>query len=479
MRPAAIRLVFLVAALAVPGLAHGQQRECDITAPGRTERTANQVILLHDPFTVLCEDGAQLRANSGQLNDVTRELFLTGDVYFEDADRNLRSDEATYNRVQGRLWARGNVVFVNTVERSTLRGPELEYFRETEERPVAQVLATGRPTLTLEPDPEQEDGEPLNVVADRMLILGDDDLSAFDSVVITRSDLRATSAEARYNSTTEDLELRQDARIQNEEYLLTGEVIQAKLAEGSLEHVHSRTDARLEGDDMNVAAPDLQLFFAADTLRRAVAVAREPQAGVQAVARSKDFELQADSIDATFVDQQIREAHAIGAARAETKDTTTTELAEPADSLAVPQMPAHSVLASDWVRGDTVIGYFEPVVAGPVDSIAPAEQGGDPATPQTGEPEVELRKLVAIGSAQSLYRMAAEGEAEGGSRNVNFLVGQRIELDLLDGELSVASVKGLERGIYLEASSEQTAPVPPPEPDDSPEPALSPLPGVG
>src|SRR5690606_20647045 len=149
------------------------------------------------------------------------------DVHFEDSDRALTADEATYYRSVGRLWARGNVVFVNRVEGSTLRGPELEYYRQTDERPLAQVLATRRPELTIEPDEQDPEGEPLVVVADRLLILGDDDLSAFDSVVITRTDMRATSAEARYNSTTEDLELRGDAVIVSDDYTLAGEVIQA------------------------------------------------------------------------------------------------------------------------------------------------------------------------------------------------------------------------------------------------------------
>src|SRR5690606_7892027 len=141
---------------------------------------------------------------------------------------------------------------------------------------------------------EDPEGEPLVVVADRLLILGDDDLSAFDSVVITRTDMRATSAEARYNSTTEDLELRGDAVIVSDDYTLAGEVIQSDLTDGSLEHVHARTRARVEGDDLFVEAPDLQLFFAADTLRRAVAVSpADLEERKQALARSESFQLTA------------------------------------------------------------------------------------------------------------------------------------------------------------------------------------------
>lgn len=438
------------------GSVHAQQRQCDINAPGRTENAGAQLIILHDPFTVLCDDGAELRATSGRLNQASRELHLVGNVFFEDADRRLTADEATYNSLAGRLWATGNVVFVNEAERSTLRGPELEYFRAGDERPVAEVLATRRPTITMEPAADSEDGEPLNLVADRVLILGEDDLSAFGSVVITRADLEATSEEAQYNSTSEDLELRQNARIRNDEYNLTGEVIQARMADGSLEHVHSRTDATLEGEEMFVSAPDLQLFFAADSLQRAVAVVPDSENRGRALARSRNFELQADSIDAAFTDQQIREVYAVGHARAETQDTTAVhaQVAAPADSASLPQgspgpdLPP--ILATDWVLGDTVIGYFEPVTpAASVDSLVI----GEPVEREGPENRVDLRRLIAIGSAQSLYRMTPEDQIDGARKNVNFLVGQRIELELLEGELAVATVTGLERGVYLEATA--------------------------
>src|SRR5690606_31776664 len=65
----------------------------------------------------------------------------------------------------------------------------------------------------------------------------------------------------------------------------------------------------------------------------------------------------------------------------------------------------------------------------------------------------QLRKLIARRNAQSFYRLASENPADPGCRNLSFLVGAEIELDVAEGELEVANVRGLEQGLYLEANN--------------------------
>ncbi len=489
-------LVTAFALLALPSFVEGQERQCDIDAPGRTEQrveAGDTVIVLYDPFTVLCDDGARLEANSGRLFRASRELLLVGDVFFRDEARTLSAGEATYNADTGRLWAIDEVVFENLQDRSTLRGPELEYLRASETRPLALVDATRRPTLTL-PAGDDPEAEPLELTGDRVQIEGEDDLLALGDVVITRSDLDATAAEARYNSSTEELELLRNALIVSDEFSLAGELVRARLVAGDLEEVRSTTNARLEGEDLEVTAPELHLFFAAELLERAIARGGEAEGRAHAVSRT--FALVADSIDAGFVEQRIEIVHAVGSARGETIDTTAAlptagapgvaatdapvtlprtadpgfpipelpapaEPAEPGDTLLVTpavEEPRPAILASDWIVGDTITGYFgveEPAA----EEVAALEPGAEPE-----EPETVLRRLVARGSAQSLYRVAAQGEEGDARRNVNFLVGDEIELELAGGELQVASVEGLQRGIYLEA-------VPPEESEEVGEPA--------
>jgi lipopolysaccharide export system protein LptA len=469
--------------LLAPSLGSGQERLCNIDAAGRTEQIevgGFPLILLHDPFVVRCDDGAELRASSGRLDQSIRELHLVGNVFFQDADQTLTANEATYNSGLGRLWAIGNVNFVNRAEGSTLRGPELEYYRATDTRPLAQVTATSRPQLTLQPRDRASDAEPLDLVADRVVIIGEDDLSAFGAVVITRTDMRATGGEARYNSTTEEMEIRQNARIESEEYELEGDVVRARMAEGALQHVHARRSASIRSEELLVTAPDLELFFQEELLRRAIASMPEGVEGGRPVATSRTFQIEADSLDANFIEQRLDEVYAVGSARGESIDTVAApavartpaagdeiELAEQMQREEDPFAPNGAGLggvSSDWIRGDTLVAYFVPVAVAVADDDASVAEDAERLAQERADPStaVELRKLVATGSAQSLYRMRAENEPEWSTerRNINFLVGDRIELELEEGELQIANVTGLERGIYLEANAVPAPPTP-------------------
>jgi lipopolysaccharide export system protein LptA len=468
MRLAARFLAFAALLALLPADLGAQERECTIATrdpAGRTVREpGSDVYLMHDPFTVICEDGAQLRANSGRYDASIGEVYLVGEVYFEDGDRVLTSNEATYQVEIARLHARGEVVFVDRAEGSTLRGPDLEYFQATEERPLTQMIATLRPTLTLTSRDTMRGADsvadPLELVADRVTMIGEDDLTAIGDVVITRSDFRATSGEARYNTATEDLELRENALIIGDEFELTGEVVQTRVADGEIEYLHSRTNASLRGEEIDVEGSDLQLYFRESLLQRAIARVARGEAD-RAIARSSTFRIEADSLDATFVDERIEQVVAVGSAFALTMDTTDTASSAPAtpgdeefgDEPAA-EGSEETVFESDWIRGDTIVGYFEPrppTEPDPLDAT-PLESAVEPVEPvEDARPEVELRRLVARGAAQSLYRVASENAANGDTKNLNFLVGAVIELDLADGELQVAHVEGLQVGVYLEA----------------------------
>lgn len=467
--PAAGRVMvaLLAAGVFAPRSADAQQRQCDLIDRGLNARTEQveiggmSVINFLDPFLFRCTDGTVLRANRGTLNQTTRELQLWGDVFFEDPVRTLTADEATYQSGISRLHARGNVFFRNLEEGSTIRGPELEYFSATETRPQPQVHARQRPHLTLQPREAAADAEPLEIDADQVTMFGQDELQASGSVVITRTDMRATSREAQYSGETGGLELRGGAAIRSREYDLGGEVIQAQTADGALEHVHARTAASLSGDDLNVTAPDLQLFFAEELLQRAVARgdrARSDEEGVgpdgeRAVATSRTFRLEADSIDALIPGQQVEQVVAIGSARGESIDTLgdrespvrpadddeALEIGDPeqrGDSAAVRLAVGDPLTERDWIRGDTIIGYFS------------APEPDTAAAP--GDTAVVLERIIARGSALSLYRVEKEGAQPGERRGINFLAGNVIALRFAAGELELAEVDGLSKGVFLD-----------------------------
>jgi lipopolysaccharide export system protein LptA len=449
--------LFIVTAYAPVVAAQAPTGQCNILDNERVERRLEAgvpMIYIAGPFLIRCPGGEELRALSGTVNEWTREILLTGNVFFQDPTRTLTADQATYWANLGRLYATGNVIFTDRQEGSTIRGPELEYFRVMEGRPEAQVNAAQRPHLTLRPRQAAADAEPLEIDADRVSIVGDNNLAAYGNVIIRRTDLHATAEEALYNSATDVLDLRQNARIQSEQFNLSGWTVHARLQAGALEYVHARTDATLVGDELRVDAPDLQLFFSDDLLQRAVARTDVDPSGNRtgrAIATARTFRLEGDSIDAATPNQRIDQVIAIGRARGESIEEASTDapgVAPQAADLpaaaaitepdAAGAMLASSLIDRDWILGDTIVGFFE------------YGEAAD-ATGAAADTGAVLRRIVARGMAQSLYRVEQEeGASPGERRGINFLAGELIELSFDSGELQVAEVTGLRRGIYLD-----------------------------
>lgn len=433
-------LTLAIACSATATAAHAQERRCNLvdSAPDarieRTESGGAAILTLHDPFRVRCTDGTDLRADRGVIDQGTLRHELHGNVFYQDSIRTLTADDATYDSRLGRIHATGDVNFVDRQEGSTIRGPELEYFRPMPGRPEPEVNALQRPHLTLQPREGSDDEEPLEIDADRVTIRGRDRLDARGSVVITRTDLLAMAREASYSGATGDLELRGDASIESGEYDLAGDTVDATMADGALEHVHARNQASLTSEDLDVTAPDLLLFFADELLQRAVARVVSPAAGgPRAIATSRTFRLEADSIDALVPAQQIEKVVAIGSARGESIDTT-----------AAPGTP-DDLIGRDWIRGDTIIGFF-------------AAADTSTAEPVSGDTTVVLERIIALGSALSLYRVDRDDDAAGSRKRLNFLAGDSIELTFAEGELEIASVDGLQKGILLDPAPRAAEP---------------------
>ena len=539
----------LISALAPAARAHAQEPAAPAAVPanrvcrlsvdpnGVTSREGG-LLYIHDPFRVICNDGANLRANSGVYDQAARVVTLSGDVYFEDQTRSLTSDEAVYNNAIGMLHATGNVVFADRVEGTSLVGPELEYYRANEQREEALVNAMGRPRLVLTRPPggeadagqapdetpgenpapgAQDDAGPMTIDADRLTIEGQDDLTAIGNVVIEDENMRAVADEAERRGSSETMELRGNAAIHSREYSLSAATIFATVPEGSIGDVEATGDARLLGEDLNVDAPRIDLFFANDLLQRSVARSDAALApGVRPIAASPTFRLEADSIDASLPDQRLRTVVAVGDARGESIDTTRATPAEPdsavlaaadtagvrPDSLAmvaldtagvpaagtdsvapagvaaryesgdsVTTVSAVELVENDWITGDTITGFFASVAPGSPDSAA--LEGEDtvtapvePLTPLEGEGETAatasdttlvMERLVAVGAARSLYHVAPEEGSPPGTRpGINFLSAAHIELRFGDGQVQVADVSGLRRGLYLEPMAART-----------------------
>lgn len=276
------RLSLLLAALLALAAPAAAQNVCSLVRQEGNWSSigdpANRVIQAQGPLLVTCTNGEELRADSAVIYQTTHEVQLFRRVDYEDPTRSLTSDQATYNSQTGRLYATGNVVFVDKQKGSTLRGPELEYYRAMPGRPESQMTATQRPHVTVRPKNNNNASgannnrrrEPMEIDADRVTSVGDRLLTASGNVVINDNGTRSTAEEAYYDQAADHVELRRNARVDNEKYHLQGELIVSDLKDGSVSKVVAQTNARLVSERLTVTGPQLQLWFERDLLQRMV-----------------------------------------------------------------------------------------------------------------------------------------------------------------------------------------------------------------
>jgi lipopolysaccharide export system protein LptA len=468
-RALALGLALLAsAAAAAPAEAQNLCRLVYQTGPWTSSGAEGQrVIHASGPLQITCAAGEELRADSAVIYEPINEVHLFRRVDYQDPGRALTSDYATYNGGTGRLWATGNVVFTDRGRGSTLRGPNLEYFRPVEGRPEAQAIATERPHLTVAPSGERR-RDPMEVDADRITTVGERYVTAEGNVVIQGDGMDAWGAQAFYDATEERLELRRDARAKAERFDLTADFIQTELDEGALQEVLARGDARLVEERMRVTGPQIRLFFERDSLQRLVSghgpSASEGGAG-RSVALARGFRMEADSLEALTPGQRVRRVTAIGTARGEAWDTAQVAGPLPTDAAGPDTVAGLALGERDLILGDTIVGFFrdDAPLAAATDTAAADTTAGDTAAAPPAEPaapvaagsaeEAELERVVATGNARSLYRMTPSREERpepGARRGINYVIGDTIDLTFAAGEVELATVRGLKRGVYLD-----------------------------
>lgn len=450
---------------------------CQLVRSTLAERQAD-ILYVTGPMLVRCDDGVEVRADSAVYYQARAEVELYRNVRYLDAEREITSDRGDYQSATGRVHATGDVLFTDRSDGTTLRGPELEYFRPMENRPDPRVVATGRPRLVTPAQGEgAEPGDSLVVDADDLNIVAQERMTAVGDVVIRRPDVTATGARAFYDSGRGYLEMESGngadlARVEGERFTLVGERIEAMLPEDRMERVMARRNAELTSEEMNVTAAELDLFFADDLLRR-LAARISPNVdgnGVvgRPVVRAESFRLEGDTVDAVMPGQVLRHVLAVGTPYAETLDPDTAggEAEVDPDALEIGAEPGNGLSVRtdrDWLRGDTINAYFrtvrEPATADTADPVT-LDTADDDA--DTDEERVELDRLVAVRNARSLFRAREEenGELDEDAEqandrpSLNYVAGSRIELRMLNGELEVARVQGLRRGVFLDASGD-------------------------
>ena len=368
--------------------------------------------------------GMTLRADSAEYYADAGLLYLIGNVHYTEPRTAVDSDRMTYWQNEERLLAEGNVV-ASMPNGTRMRGPRAEYFRPAPAiRPRARMVAQGRPTVTLvQADAAGRPGEPVTVIANKVVTEADSLVYATGRVEITRPDLLATSDSAFLDSGREFARLVRSPAITgrgDRPFTLRGRVIDIFSRNRQLERVLAAGSGRAESEDIDLVADTIDLRLAANRLERAYAWGAS-----RARATSPTQDMIADSLDVLMPGQSIREVHAVGTALAE----------------ALPDSTRIRSTERDWLRGDRIVARF--------DSAPSADTSARP----------RIRELVATGNASSLYQIATR-DGTAGAPAKNYVRGKSIEIDFQDQAVHTVTVTEQAVGLYLApiTGPEQSAP---------------------
>ncbi|HUH13191.1 MAG TPA: hypothetical protein VMK65_08780 [Longimicrobiales bacterium] len=519
MRAALLALAFLFAAAA----ADAQVRDCELVrsvSVSGSEVTGGSVQQIEGPLTFRCSGGLTIDADQGIRFEPQAERRFIGNVVLRDSAQLLTTDYMTVFGREERLLARGSVVFTDLTTGSVITGYEMERFARTFPAGEERTVVRGRPHAVLQRGPGEaaaEPAPPLIVDSDSMVIRGREHFRALGAVALRRGELHGVGTEAVYDGEAGLLELvgagasgrpgaLPRATLDAETFDLAADRVVAELAGEEIRHLTATGEAVLTSEQASVQGPRLDLFFTDGALDRLVGVVRAaqaaapeeapvaeavveepapeelplprrsvraaapvrteaarpgPEAGeaeeerprVRAVAEG--LRMVSDSLEILAPGEVIDQVTAVGDAFAERLP------AGEADAETLPD-----IIARDWIRGDTIVGWF---------ADAPAPAPADTA-------QRVLERLLAVGGARrpatSLHRM----QGEGAGQDVSYLAARRITLLLVAGEVSDVQAEGPVKGLYLTREQRpqavDTAAVSPPDTVPGPG-ALGPAEEVG
>lgn len=365
--------------------------------------------------------GNLLTADSAEYYEAEGRLYLVGNVRYTEPRATVTSRTMTYYQAVDHLHAEGDVVAV-MANGSVLRGPIVDYYRRTPQRPLARLVAPSRPRVTLvQKDTTGRGNAPdtAHVVANQIVMEGDSLVYASLRVEITRPDLTAKGDSAFLDTGRDFARLMGTPSVEGKgqrPFTLTGGIIDLFSRSRQLERVVATPNGHARSQDLELLADTIDLRLQANQLQRAIAWGTK-----QAHAVSPEREIVADSIDAIMPGQRVREVRAVGTAFANSEPDSgfvTTE--------------------RDWLSGDTIVARFDSVVTG--DS--------------TSRPQV--REIVASGSARSYYQLKnSKGAAT--QPSVNYVRGRIIEIDFENKRMATVTVTDQATGILIEPATEPAA----------------------
>jgi lipopolysaccharide export system protein LptA len=353
--------------------------------------------------------------------DEGRIVFL-GHVDYSEPRLKLNSDLLTYYQRDERVLATQNVN-ARLPTGSTLRGPQVEFFRAIPRvRPQQSATAIGRPTITLvQKDSLGKAQPPVNITGNTAYLKGDSIVSAVGQVVVVRPELTATG-DSLYADATQDLvRIMRQPKItgtKGRPFTLVGETIDLLTRRRKLDRVLAKNAAVAHSEDLELTSDTIDLHVTDDLLQRAAAWGRS-----RAHATSPTQSIVSDSIDVLMPAQRVRELHAVRGASAEgAPDTTKFRTKE-----------------NDRLTGDTIVARF--------DTAATRDTSSKP----------RIRELVAIGHATSLQHLPPR-DTSLRVPAINYVRGRIITVTFDSAKVKTVHVtdQDLAGGVYVEPAADTT-----------------------
>jgi lipopolysaccharide export system protein LptA len=466
-RPRLVRTSALLGMLLVgvggPQLLQGQElgTRCDLISyrviSSQGGEFGGRVTWLGRP-NLACPDGLRIRADSAVVYEFNGRNELIGNVEFDTAERTLRARRADYFENEGRLDAWGNVVLTDRERGTQVRGDTLLFldsgpFRQTE----SLVVSGGRPRATLPASGTGPgaSGEPYEIRAQKLRFEGERFLWGEGQVEIERGELSAQADSLVFDQEQGLLILQSDAWVERGSVTARGGVLNLTLDDDRLTMLQARDQARIETEEFLLTGEDLQIFLneAEEVSQILARGGGDAQASIQA----EEVRLDGDEIEiAEAVDGQ-RVIRASGNARGEALRPEEESGTEPDAEAAAP-------LEQDWIEGNEVLARFEEIVD--------EEMETPPPDSASASPQYRLLLLEATGSARTLYHSTPSRTetAATGQRAISYVLADRIVVFLTEGAVDRLETEGNVRGIQLDPQVPESNPEPqvPPEEGESP-----------
>lgn len=331
---------------------------------------------------------------------------FVGRVEFRDSAVTLDADRAAYFPSDERLEAYGDVRLVNRSAGSELTGPNLTYRRQVPGmRDTADLEAAARPTVRYRAQGD-ESNEPYVIVGEHVRLRGND-AWAGGAVTVERSDFaaRADSAELRFGAGAGAfLGHAQVTGRGDRGYVLSGQRVLFRLADGSLTWVQAQGQGDATSSDWRLTADTIEFHVADERVEGGLAWGDS----LRPNALSATYTMQADSLALDTPGQQLGEIRGFGRALATARADSTS-------------------LEPDWVGGDSLVARFD--------------DGADAG-------RRVLKTLEARGNARAFYRVYdADGTTLAG---INYSRGLKIVASFRAEGVDRVDVIGGGDGVYLE-----------------------------